>query len=86
MSDPVITELITTVNDSENWAGVDLEQNAAAEPQLPNATFSRESTVGMQLKKDAAADQSHPSDSTHSAGSFEFAGLTKPPSLTKQIH
>ncbi|KAL3138716.1 hypothetical protein ABBQ32_006470 [Trebouxia sp. C0010 RCD-2024] len=84
VSDPVITELLTTVNDSAFWA--DSKQDGTAETQLPNATFSHESTTGMQLKKGAAADRSHPSDSISSAGGFEFAGLKKPPSLTQQIH
>ena len=86
VSDPVITDLISTVNDSAYWAGADLEQDGNADPQPPTTTVSHECATGTQLQKGAAADHLNPSESTNTAGGFKFAGLTKPPSLTQQTH
>ena len=80
VSDPVITSLITTVNDSAYWAGTDLELDGNAERQLP-AAVSLVSSANAQLKEDEASDRLHLSDSSHCDRGFKFAGLTKPPSL-----
>lgn len=84
VSDPVITKLITTVNDSAYWAGADTEQEDTAEPKAALAPTKHEPTAGAQ--PDKAADQHHPSFSSSSNGGFQFAGLTKPPSLTMRTH
>lgn len=88
VSDPVITELIATANDSAFWTGAGSDQDGSDGPQPPAATVSRshEHTAGEQLTKGVAADKLHVSDENSSTGGFQFAGLTKPPSLTMQKH
>lgn len=79
VSDPVITELITTVNDSASWAGADKEHEDVAEAQPVPKTTHHEQAAGAQ--PDKAAEQHHMSVSSNSGAGFHFAGLTKPPSL-----
>ena len=80
VSDPVITELITTVNDSAFWAGANAEQEDIAVEEPVTETTHHEQTAGAQ--PDKVADQDHMSVSCSGRASFQFAGLTKPPSLT----
>ena len=80
VSDPVITELITTVNDSAFWAGANTEREDVAEEQPVTEITHHELAAGAQ--PDKAAHQEHTSASCSDGASFQFAGLTKPPSLT----
>ena len=83
VSDPVITELITTVDDSAFWAGADTMQEDIVTVQPVAAETTRhEQTAGTQ--PDKAADQHHTSVSSTPRAGFHFAGLTKPPSLRTQ--
>lgn len=83
VSDPVINELITTVNDSAFWVGADTEQEDAAVTQPLCESTNHEQAAGVQ--PDKAVVQHHlPSCSSSTSGGFQFTGLTKPPSLLLQ--
>lgn len=54
VSDPVISELITTVNDSAFWVGADIEQEDAAE-MLPSCeSTNQEQAAGAAVQPDQA--------------------------------
>ena len=79
VSDPVITKLNTTVNDSAFRAGAGTEREDAAEAQPVFETTHHEQKASAQPNK--AADQQHLSVTSSVRTGFQFAGLTKPPSL-----
>lgn len=80
VSDPVITELITTVNDSAFWAGTDTEQGDVVEAQPVSAEITHHGQRAS-AQPDKAADQHQVPISNSGGAGFHFAGLTKPPSL-----
>lgn len=82
VSDPVINELITTVNDSAFWVGADTEQVDAAEAQPACESTNHEQAAGVQ--PDTAVGQQHLPVSCSTGGGFHFTGLTKAPSLSLQ--
>ena len=82
VSDPVINELITTVNDSAFWVGADTEPEDAAVTQPVCESTKHGQAAGVQ--PDQAVGQHRLLVPCSTEGGFHFTGLTKPPSLLLQ--